>query len=391
MGWAVSVMVCGSRGELPVPLGRTRVPDGLTASIMYTVIPRMKHLPCLAAALACLSAAALAQAPPNRDIYMYQGADRDKRLVEGARKEGQVLFYSTMTVADGKALATAFEQKYGVRVNHWRGSAEKIVSRAIAEARARRHEADLFETSSHRVEALYRERLLEDFHTPVLRDIVAEAFPRGHGQYVADRFAFFVMGYNTNLVKGEELPATYGDLLHPRWTGRITIEGTDVLWFAAVAKAMGEEKGIAYFRKLAAMKPEIRHGHIHTAQLVASGEVPFFLTAYNNNIETLKSKGAPVDWKPLQPAFGQAAAIGVSRYAPHPHAALLFTEFVLSKEGQEILKSGNRVPTSRLVDSPLNKFKYEIIDPMLALDEGDKWDKLFSALFLGGKIVQESE
>src|SRR5258705_281217 len=244
---------------------------------------------------------------------MNQGADRETGLIEGARKERQVLFYSTMTVADGKALAPAFEQKYGVRVSHWRGSAEKIVGRALAEARARRHEADVFETSSHRIEALYRERLLEDFHTPVLRDIVAEAFPRGHRQYVADRFAFFVMGWNTKLVKGEELPATYEDLLPPRWSGRITIEGTDVLWFAAVTKAMGEEKGIAYFRKLAAMKPEIRHGHIHTAQLVASGEVPFFLTAYNNNIETLKSKGAPVEWKPLQPAVGHAAAVGIYR------------------------------------------------------------------------------
>src|SRR6267143_3154220 len=351
----------------------------------------MKRPSCLAAALACLAAAAFAQTPSSRDIYMYQGADRDKRLVEGARKEGQVLLYSTMPVADGKALATAFEQKYGVRVNHWRGSAEKIVSRALAEARARRHEADVFETSSHRIEALYRERLLEDFHTPVLRDIVPEAFPRGHRQYVADRFAFFVMGYNTSLVKREELPASYEDLLHPRWTGRITIEGTDVLWFAAVAKAMGEEKGIAYFRKLAAMKPEIRHGHIHTAQLVASGEVAFFLTAYNNNIETLKSKGAPVEWKPLQPAFGQAAAIGVARNAPRPHAALLLAEFVLSKEGQEIYKSVNRVPTSMAVDSPLNKFKYEIIDPVLALDEGDKWEKLFSEIFLGGKPVQTDE
>jgi len=351
----------------------------------------MKPLPCLAAALACLAAAAFAQAPSNRDIYMYQGADRDARLAEGAKKERELLLYSTMTVADAKALASAFERKHGVRVNHWRGSAERIVSRAVAEARARRHEADVFETSSHRMEALYRERLLEDFHTPALSDIVPEAFPRGHRQYVADRFAFFVMGYNTNLVKREELPATYDELLQPRWTGRITIEGTDVLWFAAVAKAMGEEKGLAYFRRLAAMKPVIRNSHILTAQLVASGEVPLFLTAYNNNMETLKLKGAPVDWKPLQPAFGQAAAIAVSKHAPHPHAALLFTGFVLSREGQEILKSVNRVPTSSLVDSPLNKFKYEIISPTLALDEGDKWDKLFSNLFLGGQAVKEGD
>ncbi|HZT61619.1 MAG TPA: extracellular solute-binding protein [Burkholderiales bacterium] len=343
-------------------------------------------------ALALASAAAFAQAPSaNRDVYMYQGADREARLVEGARKERDVLIYSTMTVADGKALAGAFERKYGVKVNHWRGSAERIVTRAVAEARARRYEADVFETSSHRMEALYRERLLEDFHTPVLRDIVPEAFPQGHRQYVAARFAFFVMGYNTNLVKASELPATYEDLLQPRWVGRITIEGTDMLWFAAVAKAMGEEKGLAYFRKLAAMKPAIRNSHILVAQLVASGEVPFFLTAYNNNIETLKRKGAPVEWKPLQPAFGQAAAIGVSKYAPHPHAALLFTEFVLSKEGQEILKAANRVPTSTLVDSPLNKFKYQIISPTLALDEGDKWDRLFSDLFLGGRAVQEGD
>jgi len=351
----------------------------------------MKRLPRLAAALACLAAAAFAQTPSTRDIYMYQGADRDKRLVEGAKKERQVVLYSTMTVADGKAFGAAFERKYGVQLVHWRTSSEKIVQRAVAEARGRRYEADVFESSANHLEALRRERLLEDFHTPVLSEIVPAALPRGHRQYVADRFVFFVMGYNTNLIKPGELPATFEELLQPRWSGRITIEGTDVTWFAAVTKAMGEQKGLAYFRRLAAMKPEIRHGHIHTAQLVASGEVPFFLTAYNNNMETLKSKGAPVDWKPLQPAFGQAAAIGVARHAPRPHAALLFAEFVLSKEGQEIYKSVNRVPTSMAVDSPLNKFKYEIIDPVLALDEGEKWEKLFSDLFLGGKPVKEGD
>ena len=351
----------------------------------------MKHLPCLAAALACLTAAALAQTPSSRDIYMYQGADREARLIEGARKERQVVLYSTMTVADGNAFGTAFERKYGVRLVHWRTSSEKIVQRAVAEARGRRYEADVFESSANHLEALRREQLLEDFYTPVLREIVPAALPRGHRQYVADRFVFFVMGYNTNRVKPDEVPAAYEDLLHPRWARRITIEGTDVTWFAAVTKAMGEQRGLAYFRKLAAMKPEIRHGHIHTAQLVASGEVAFFLTAYNNNMETLKLKGAPVDWKPLRPAFGQAAAIGVARHAPRPHAALLLAEFVLSKEGQEIYKKVNRVPTNMAVDSPLDKFKYEIIDPVLALDEGEKWERLFSDFFLAGKPVQADE
>jgi iron(III) transport system substrate-binding protein len=351
------------------------------------------RLPLAALVLLGAASAATAQAPasPNRGVYLYQGPDRDQRLVEGAKKEGQVVLYSTMTVSDGKALAAAFERRYGVRVVHWRAAAEKIVNRVVAEARARRYEADVIETSSHRMEALHREGLLDDFHSPVLRELVPAAFPRGHRQHVADRFAFFVMGYNTNLVKPEELPRTYEDLLAPRWAGRITIEATDVAWFAAVVQSMGEEKGLAYFRRLAAMKPQMRNSHILTAQLVASGEIPFFLTAYNNNIETLKKKGAPVDWKPLQPAFGQAASIGVAKHAPRPHAALLFTEFALSKEGQEIIKAANRVPSSALVDSPLNKFKYEIIDPVLAMDEGEKWAKLFSGLFLGGQPVKEPD
>jgi iron(III) transport system substrate-binding protein len=345
----------------------------------------------VAAALSLLiAAAAVGQTPssppsPNRKIYMYQGADRDNRLVEQAKKEGQVMFYSSMTAADGKAFAAAFEKKYGIRVTHWRSSAEKIVSRAVSEARARRYEADAFEGSANRLEMLRRENLLEEFHSPVLRELVPASFPRSHRQYVADRFAFFVMGYNTNLIKPEELPATYEDLLHSKWVGRITIENTDVQWFAAVVKAMGEEKGLAYFRKLAAQKPVLRHSHILTAQLVAAGEVPFFLNAFNNNMETLKLQGAPVDWKPLQPAFGQGAAIGVARHAPHPHAALLFVEFMLSKEGQEIFKAANRVPSSRLVDTPLNKFKHEIIDSELALDEHEKWTRHFSNIFLGGR------
>ena len=154
---------------------------------------------------------------------------------------------------------------------------------------------------------------------------------------------------------------------------------------------MGEERGLAYFKRLAAMKPSIRSGHILGAQLVASGEIPLFVDAYNNNMETLKKQGAPVDWKPLQPAFGQASAVGLARDSRRPHAALLFTEFLLSREGQEFFNAVNRVPSNLKVDTPLNQFPHEIIDPAIALDEGDKWDKLFSNLFLGGKPVEKDE
>ena len=351
----------------------------------------LRAIALVCALLFSISFASAAEPRTNRDIYLYKGADRGARLAQGAKKEGQVVFYSTMTVQDAKVLGAAFERRYGVKVMHWRGSAEKIVQRALTEFRAGRHDADVFETSAHRMEVLYREKLLEDFHTPAFEELSPAAFPRGHRQYVADRFAFFVAGYNTNLVKPSDVPSSYDDLLHAKWHGRLAIEATDVLWFAALVKAMGEERGLAYFRRLAGMKPVIRNGHILAAQLVASGEIALLVTAYNNNIETLKKSGAPVDWKPLAPTFGQASAIGLARHSRRPHAALLFTEFVLSKEGQEILKSVNRVPASLAVASELNKFPHEMIDPSLALDEGDKWDKLWSNLFLGGRPVEREE
>src|SRR3954471_20384128 len=342
------------------------------------------------AAIALLMHGAIAAAA-NRDVYMYQGADREARLVPAAKKEGQVVLYSTMTVQDGRVLGAAFEKKYGIKLVHWRGSAEKIVQRALAEAKTGHDGADVFETSSHRMEALYREHLLEDFYTPAFQELSPAAFPRGHRQYVAARFAFFVLGYNTRLIKPGELPATYEDLLQPRWQGKLAIESTDVLWFAALVKSMGEERGLAFFRRLAAMKPSVRNGHILGAQLVASGEIPLFIDAYNNNMETLKRAGAPVDWKPLMPAFGQASAIGLARDSRRPHAALLFTEFLLSREGQEFFKAVNRVPSNMKVQTPLNLFPHEIIDPAIALDEGEKWDKLWSNLFLGGKPVERDE
>jgi iron(III) transport system substrate-binding protein len=263
-----------------------------------------------------------------------------------------------------------------------------VLQRAITEARAGRFTPDILETNGPEMEALYREKLLEEFYSPHFTDLPAAAFPK-HRHYVADRFNFFTIGYNTNLVKPEEVPNSYEDLVHPRWAGRIGIEGSDVDWFGAVAKSMGEEKGLAFFRKLADSKPQIRTGHTLMAELVASGEIALAATLYNHNVERLVVKGAPVKWKAIQPTFGRPNAIGVAKRAPHPHAAMLFVDFMLSREGQTILKERNRVPASLSVDTHLNKFPFHMIDPVITLDENEKWEKLWSDLFLKGKKLEK--
>jgi iron(III) transport system substrate-binding protein len=336
-------------------------------------------------ALACLPAAA-----QHRNIYMYQGADREQRMVEAAKKEKQAVVYTSLNLKDSVPITQAFEKKYGVKIELWRSSSEKVLQRAVTEARAGRHTVDAFELNGPEMEALYREGLLEEFWSPHFKTLPPAAFPK-HKHYAADRFNFFTIAYNTNLVKPDEVPNRYEDLLHPRWVGKIGIEGSDEDWFASIVKYMGEAKGLAFFRKLAEMKPQIRTGHTLMAELVAAGEIPLVATIYNHNAERLLVNGAPIKWKALDPTFGRPNAVAVTKNAPRPHAALLFVEFMLSPEGQELLKKRNRVPASTAVETNLNKFPFRMIDPVIVLDEQEKWEKIWSELFLKGQAIQREK
>jgi iron(III) transport system substrate-binding protein len=154
---------------------------------------------------------------------------------------------------------------------------------------------------------------------------------------------------------------------------------------------MGEEKGLAFFRKLAQQKPQLRTGHTLMAELVSSGEIPLAATIYNHNAERLLVNGAPIKWKALTPTFGRPNGVAVAKRAARPHAALLFCDFMLSLEGQTLIKERNRVPASTAVDTNLNKFPYEMIDPVIVLDEADKWEKIWSELFLKGQAIQREK
>ena len=324
----------------------------------------------------------------NREIYLYKGADREARLLEGAKKEGAVSIYTSLNTRDSGPITEAFEKKYGVKPLLWRSSSEKVLQRAVTEAQAGRFLCDVLETNGPEMEALYREKLLAEFFSPHFKDLPPAAFPK-HRHYVADRFNFFVIGYNTKLVKPEEVPNSYADLAHPRFAGRVGIESGDSDWYAAVMKSMGEQKGTAFFRQLAANKPQMRTGHTLLAELLSSGEVAVAATIYNHNVEKMMLRGAPVKWKALTPTFGRPNAIGVTPRATNPHAGLLFADFMLSPVGQTLLRDRNRVPASLAVDTNLNKFPFEMIDPVITLDEADKWERQWSQLFLQGQKVQK--
>jgi iron(III) transport system substrate-binding protein len=335
------------------------------------------------AAVASLAIFAAVGQPPakNDEVFRYRGADRDARLVENAKKEGTVVLYTSLAPTESKPLAEAFEKKYGIKVELWRALSDKVVQRVITEAQGRRNTVDVVETNGPEMEMLAREKLLAEVHSPYIADLPAAAIPP-HRTWYPDRMNFFVVAYNTQKVQRSEIPATYEGFLDPKWKGRIGIEATDAEWMATLIKTWGNDKGMDYFRKLSAMKPDVRKGHVLLAELIAAGEVPVGLTVYNSNVESLKKRKAPIDFVPVQPVAARPQGIGVAKSAPHPHAALLFVDFVLSPEGQGLFESLGRVPASLKVKSNLNNFPFTLIDPATILDESDKWGKLWDELFI---------
>jgi len=225
------------------------------------MVPILRLLVAGACAALWHAAASAQSADKNDAVFLYRGADREQRLLERARKEGTVVVYTSLAPTESAPLARAFEEKTGIKVQLWRAISEKLVQRALTEARARRYAFDVIETNGPEMEMMAREQLFAEFHSPHLADLPPSAVPP-HRLWIPDRMNFFVVAYNTQKVRREELPRSYDGFTDPKWKGRIGIEATDAEWMATLVKLWGEQPGLAYFRKLAAMQPDVRKGHI---------------------------------------------------------------------------------------------------------------------------------
>jgi iron(III) transport system substrate-binding protein len=324
---------------------------------------------------------ALAQRVDPSAVYLYKGADRDQRLLDAAKKEGTLTFYTSMQTPESGPLSAAFEKKYGIKVNLWRATSDQVVQRAITEARGNRNTVDVVETNAPEVEALGREGVVAEYFSPHFKDFPDWALP-AHHKWASARANLWIVAFNTNKVKREDIPKTYDGFADPKWRGRIGIESTDQDWMYAVIQFLGEERGMETFRKLSALKPDMRLGHALLAELIAAGEVPVGLTVYSGNADSLKKKGAPIDWMPVEPIVGRPQAVSVASRAPHPNAAMLFVDFVLSPDGQKVLNDLDRNPASKMQATLLTKYKFSMVDPIKWLDEASRWEKIWKELFL---------
>ena len=337
-----------------------------------------------AAATLALPGALRAQARPGvAELSANLGADRQQRLLDGAKKEGPLSIYTSAQSDDMGALVAGYEKKYGLTTTIWRAGSEKVLQRAVTDARSNRHAVDIIETNGPELESMSREKILQAIKSPYLGQLIPQAL-RPHGEWVGTRLNVFVQAYNTKLVKKEELPKSWDDLLHPRWKGRLGIEAEDQDWLAGVCSELGEARGIKLFKDIVAANGiSVRKGHTLLTQLVVSGEIPFALTVYNYKAEQLKDKGAPIDWFTIGTPIARPNGVGVLKAAPNPHSAVLFYDFEIAEEGQRILAGRDFVPTSSKVESPFSKRALRFVDAGKMLDDGEKWTKLYAELFAG--------
>ena len=321
---------------------------------------RWQHARVWAASILMTVASLSAQAADS-SLLASTAPDRQQKLEAAAKAEGSLSLYTSIAQKDLAPLLGPFEKKYGIKVNVWRASGDTTLQRIVQEQKAARYTVDAVHFSAPELEALHREKLLQPVASPHLADLIEGAVP-AHREWVSTLLSVWVQAYNTNLVKKEEVPKTYQDLLDPKWKGKLGYEVENIEWFTTVANALGGDAGVQFFR-----------------DLVAAGEVPLALTVYNYMPAQAKEQGAPIDWFVLEPAVARANGIGIMKNAQSPNAAALFEDYMLS-EAQTVLGSLNYVPTSKKVESPLKGVSIRIVDPAETLDNSAKWEPLYQQI-----------
>jgi iron(III) transport system substrate-binding protein len=280
-------------------------------------------------------------------------ADHAAKLLEGAKKEGAVAWYTSMNVNESKPLLDDFEKQYPfIKVDLFRSSGEKVLNRVTTETRAGRWSLDVVGISE--IGTLIEQKLISAYFSPESKAYLKE-LKDPQGYWNAVYINYYIPGYNTRMVSDPDAPKRWEDFLDPKWKDKISIDPEDYPWYVTLLAAWGKEKTDKYMKALARQNIQWRKGHALIAQLMSAGEFPLGIV-YAHRMEADKKKGAPVEWvNTVDPVVASVNSVGVSAKPAHPNAARLFVDFILSKKSQERIRSFSRVPARGDVEPPYPK------------------------------------
>ena len=337
---------------------------------------------------------AISFAASVEEIALMKSPNREKILIEGAKKEGKVMFYTGLIVDQVvRPVKDAFEKEYPfIQVDFFRANAERLAQRMLAEYQSKRYEVDLVSGSSAAT-ILQRAGMMQRFYSPPIAEYPPELKdPKGF--WGSTNVYFMTLGYNTRLVKPNELPKSYEDLLNPRWRGQTmwsTSRGSGAPQFIGnILISKGQEAGKSYLQKL--KQQNIAKSTASARQildLVIAGEYPMAIQIFNHHAYISKTAGAPVEWHPLEPVTATNNAVGIAKHAPHPHASMLFLDFMLSRKGQRVFQAANYLPAHPEVAAlqadlkPGVRFKkVNYLGPEILFDKSNEWSDFFEKEFL---------
>jgi iron(III) transport system substrate-binding protein len=278
-------------------------------------------------------------------------------LVEKAKAEGEVIWYSTLPLPETQAWSALFSKKYGIKVSLFRAGATAMTQKLQTEIPAGRWGFDIIMNRASNLELYRRKNWLQKMNYPE-RNRFLDGFMDPDDYWAAYYIQFWSVAYNTNLVKPNELPKSYEDLANPKWKDKMTMDEQDVDLYMTWLKLMGRDKGREWFKKLVANGLRPRRGHTMEAQLVSAGEFALGISAYASVIEVIRAKGAPIDWVAFEPVPVNVLAWGIGAKPPHPNAARLFLYWGLSAEGLKAMNEiSDRVPARK--DVPIKNKRLE--------------------------------
>ena len=306
-------------------------------------------------------------------------------LIEGAKKEGKLTWYTSMNIDDSQPLVDAFMKKYPfIKAELWRGSSEKVLNKIQTETRAGQFLFDVVAVNAFEAGFIKSAGLAQKYLPPS-----AAAYKKGFvdpdGYWVDIYDNYYVLGYNTKLVSKADAPKDWKDLLSPKWKGKFAMDPEDHAWLMALQEAWGREKANQFGKELVGQNIQWRKGHTLIAQLLTAGEFPLGLV-YAHRIEELKKKGAPVEWvTTTDPIPAEVHPIQIAVKAQNVNAAKLFVEFVASKEGQTMVKGFRRIPAHPEVPlgwsvdpKELKLYGVGVVDPNRASQIIKEWREIFN-------------
>lgn len=275
------------------------------------------------------------------ELALYSGPDREQMLAAGAKKEGKVVWYTALAGGSYKDLAQAFQAKYGVQVESYRGTSKDLISKFLAEAQAKKYLMDVAESSLPLLMLMQALKLMQPFANPYVAKLIPDAREeagKGAVFWATVRESYMGFAYNKNILPASAVPKNYDDLLKPALKGRMSFVTTDT--GSRTVGGMLRTKGEEYLKRLRGQ--EITMHSISGQALndfIITGEVEASPTIFRNHALVAAQKKAPVVWVPMDIVPASAGSAGLSIQAPHPHAAVLFVDFLFSPDGQKILEA----------------------------------------------------